>query len=123
MIKHALFTTQCDLDLSTMRMCDLRCGQCTGLLHFAEDWLDIGDQELSGVWSINVHDQDFESCLSDEGSLGWEPPDEFMVRLGYARDHGGVEFHAMNISVMDLQDPQDKAPWQVQPPLGFFRRS
>ena len=24
---------------------------------FAEDWPDIGDQELSGVWSIDVHDQ------------------------------------------------------------------
>ena len=24
----------CDLDLSTMRMRDLRCGQCTGLLQF-----------------------------------------------------------------------------------------
>ena len=32
---------------------------------FAEDWLDIGDQELSGVWSIDVHDQNFESCSGD----------------------------------------------------------
>ena len=29
---------------------------------FAEDGRDIGDQELSGVRSIDVHDQDFESC-------------------------------------------------------------
>ena len=33
---------------------------------FAKDWLDIGDQELSGVWSIDIHDQDFESCSGDE---------------------------------------------------------
>ena len=28
----AIYNTKCDLDLSTMRMRDLRCGQCTGLL-------------------------------------------------------------------------------------------
>ena len=85
---------------------------------FAEDWLDIGDQELSGVRSVNVHDQDFESCSGDEGSLGFDPPDEFMGRFGYSRDHGGVEFGAMNISVMDLQDPQDKAPMASPAPTG-----
>ena len=85
---------------------------------FAEDWLDIGDQELSGVRSVNVHDQDFESCSGDEGSLGFDPPDEFMGRFEYSRDHGGVEFGAMNISVMDLQDPQDKAPMASPAPTG-----
>ena len=50
---------------------------------FAEDWLDIGDQEISEVRSIDVHDQDFESCSGDEGSLGFDPPDEFMGRFGY----------------------------------------
>ena len=86
---------------------------------FAEDWLDIGDQELSKVRSIDVHDQDLESCSGDEGSSVFDPPDEFLGRFRYSRDHGGVEFGAMKISVMDLQDPQDKAPWQVQPPPGF----
>ena len=38
---------------------------------FAEDWLDIGDQELSGVRSIDVHDQDFECCSVDEGSFSF----------------------------------------------------
>ena len=85
---------------------------------FAEDPLDIGDQELSGVRSIDVHDQHFESCSGDEGSLGFDPPDEFMGRFGYSRDHGGVEFHAMNISVMDLQDPQDKASMANPAPSG-----
>ena len=48
---------------------------------FAEDWLESGDQELSGVRSIDVHDQDFESCSGDECSLGIYPPDEFMGRI------------------------------------------
>ena len=75
-----------------------------------EDWLVIGDQEHSGVRSTDVHDQDFESCSGDEGSLGFDPPDLFIGWLGYSREHGGVEFGAMNISVMDLQDPQEIAP-------------
>ena len=37
---------------------------------FAEDWLDIGDQKLTGFWSIDVHNQDFNPCSGDEGSLG-----------------------------------------------------
>ena len=85
---------------------------------FAEDRLDIGDQEVSGVRSIDVHDQDFESCSGDEGSLGFDLPDELMGRIGCSRDHGGVELGAMNIGVMDLQDPQDKAPM-----AGFLRGS
>ena len=88
---------------------------------FAEDWLDIGDQELSGVRSIDVDNQDFESCSGDEGSLCFDPPDEFMGRFGYSRDHGGVEFGALNISVMDLQDPQDKAPVASPAPSGVFQ--
>ena len=81
---------------------------------FAKDWLDIGDQELSGVWSIDVHDQ-------DQGSLGFDPPNQFMGRFGYSRDHGGVEFGAKNISVMDLQDPQGKAPMAGPAPIGVSR--
>ena len=87
---------------------------------FAEDWLDIGDRELSGVRSIDAHDQDFESCSGDEGSLGFDPPVEFIGGFGYSRDHRGVEFGAMNISVMDLQDPQDKSPHgKSSPHQGF----
>ena len=85
---------------------------------FARNWLDIGDQELSGVRSIDVHDRDFKSCSGDKGSLGFDRPDEFMGRFGYARDHGGVEFGAINISFMDLQDPQDKAPMASLAPTG-----
>ena len=85
---------------------------------FAEDWLDIGNQEISGVRSIVVHDQDLQSCSGDEGSLGFDLPDECIGRFGYSRDHGGVEFGAMNISVMDLQDPQDKAPMASLAPIG-----
>ena len=84
----------------------------------AEDLLDIGDQELSGVRSIDVHGQDLESCSGDEGSLGFDPPDEFMGPFRYSRDHGGVQFGAMNISVMDLQDPRDKAPMASPAPSG-----
>ena len=32
---------------------------------FAEDWLDIGDRELSRVRSTDVRDQDIESCPGD----------------------------------------------------------
>ena len=85
---------------------------------FAEDWLDIGDRELSGARSIDVHDQDFESCSRDEASWGFHPPDEFMGRFRYSRDHGIVELGAMNISVIDLQDPQDKAPMAIPAPTG-----
>ena len=87
---------------------------------FAEDWLDIGDQELSGVLSIDVHDQNFESCSDDEDSLRFNPPNGFMGRFGYSRDHGGVEFGAMKIGVMDLQDPQDKAPMASPAPSRGF---
>ena len=59
---------------------------------FAEDWLDIGDRELSGVRSIDVHDQDFESCSGDEGSLGSHPPDEFMGRFD---THGTTELWSL----------------------------
>ena len=89
---------------------------------FAEKWLDISDQELSGVRSIDVDDQDFESCSGDEGSLGFDPPDEFMGRFGYQRDHGGVEFGDMNISVINLQDPQDKAPMASPAPTGVSQK-
>ena len=84
---------------------------------FAEDWLDIGDREVSGVRCIDVRDQDFESYLGDEGSLGFDPPDEFVARFKYSPDHGRVEFGAMNISVMDLQDRQDKAPMASPAPI------
>ena len=57
-----------------------------------------------------------ESCSGDVGSLCFHLPDEFMGQLGYSRDHGGVEFGAMNVSVMDLQDPQDKAPMASRAP-------
>ena len=88
---------------------------------FAGDLLDIGDQQLSGVRWIDVLDQDSEACSGDEGSLGFNPPDEFMGRVGYSRDHGGVDLDAMNISVMDLQDPQDKAPMVSPAPTGASR--
>ena len=87
---------------------------------FAEDWLDIGDWEVSGVRSIDIHDQDFDSCSGDEGSLGFDLPHEFVSRFGYSRDHGAVEFGAMNISVMDLLDPQGKAPMASPHPTGAF---
>ena len=70
---------------------------------------------------IDVQHQDFESCLGEKGSLGFDPPDEFMGLSGYSRDHGGVEFGAMNISVMDLKDPQDKAPMASPAPTGVFQ--
>ena len=67
---------------------------------------------------MDVQDRDFESCSGDEGSLGFDPPDEFMGRFGYSRDHGGVESGAMNISVLDLQDPQDKGLMAGPAPTG-----
>ena len=85
---------------------------------FAEDWMDVGDQELSRVRSIDVHDQDFESRSGDECSLGFDPPDEFMGQFGYSQDHGGVEYGAMNMSVMDLQDPQGETPMASPTPTG-----
>ena len=69
---------------------------------FAEDWLDMCDQELSGFRSIDVHDHDFKYCSGDKGSLGFDPHGEFMGRFGYSQDHGAVEFAVINISVMDL---------------------
>ena len=58
------------------------------------------------------------SSSGDEGSLGFDPPDEFIGWFGYSRDHEDVEFGAMNISVMDQQDPQDKAPIASPAPTG-----
>ena len=87
---------------------------------FAKHWLDIADQKISEVWSIDVHDQDFKSCSGDEASLCFSPPDEFLGLFGYSRDRRGVEFCAMNISVMDPQDPQDKAPMAGPAPTWAF---
>ena len=85
---------------------------------YAEDRLNMGDRELSGLRSIDVHNQDFESCSGNEGSFGFDPPDEFTGRFGYSRDHAGKEIGATNITVMDLQDPQDNAPMESPAPTG-----
>ena len=48
---------------------------------FAEDGLDIGDQDLSGVSWIDVHSQNFDSCSGDEGSFGFDPHNELTGRF------------------------------------------
>ena len=71
--------------------------------------MEIGDQELSRVCSIDVHNQDLIPLSGDEGSLGFDPPDVFMGTFGYSRDHRGVELGAMSISIMGLLHPQNKS--------------
>ena len=85
---------------------------------FAEDWLHQGDCELLGVQSADAPEQDFKSCSGNEGSLGFDPPDEFMCRFRYPRDLKGFELGAMNISVMDLKDSEDSIPKSGPTPTG-----
>ena len=74
---------------------------------FAEDWLDIGDQELSRVRSIYVPDQDFESCSGDEGSLGFDPPDEntLSTHPTYLTSESEAEPFSLNIPVQNAMIP------------------
>ena len=49
---------------------------------FGKDPLNIGDQELSGVWLNDVHNQDLKFCAGDEASSSFHPPDELMGLFG-----------------------------------------
>ena len=60
---------------------------------FCQDWLYLSRiSSLARVMKVSV---------------GFNRPDEFIGRFGCPQDQGGHECGAMNVSVIDLRDPQD----------------